>query len=80
MPQFKIWIGTNHRPGIRGTDEGIWRRIRLIPFTVYIPDGKVDEKLVGKLKSESSGILNWMLAGLEEYKLGGLMEPEAVLR
>jgi putative DNA primase/helicase len=79
MPQFKIWIGTNHRPGIRGTDEGIWRRIRLIPFTVYIPDGKVDEKLVGKLKSESSGILNWMLAGLEEYKLGGLMEPEAVL-
>jgi putative DNA primase/helicase len=79
LPQFKIWIGTNHRPVIRGTDEGIWRRIRLIPFEVYIPDGKVDEKLVSKLKSEASGILNWMLAGLEEYKLGGLMEPKAVI-
>lgn len=78
LPQFKIWIGTNHRPVIRGTDEGIWRRIRLIPFEVYIPDSKVDEKLVAKLKSEASGILNWMLAGLEEYKLGGLMEPKAV--
>jgi putative DNA primase/helicase len=79
LPQFKIWIGTNHRPAIRGTDEGIWRRIRLIPFDVFIPDGQVDEKLVDKLKSEASGILNWMLAGLEEYKLGGLMEPEAVV-
>jgi putative DNA primase/helicase len=79
QPQFKIWIGTNHRPVIRGTDEGIWRRIRLVPFTVYIPDGKVDEKLKDKLLSEASGILNWMLAGLEEYRLGGLMEPEAVV-
>jgi putative DNA primase/helicase len=79
LPQFKIWLGTNHRPAIRGTDEGIWRRIRLIPFEVYIPDGQVDEKLVDKLKSEAPGILNWMLAGLEEYRLGGLMEPQAVL-
>lgn len=79
QPQFKIWIGTNHRPVIRGTDEGIWRRIRLVPFTVYIPDGKVDEKLKDKLLSEASGVLNWMLAGLAEYRLGGLMEPEAVI-
>ena len=78
QPQFKIWIGTNHRPVIRGTDEGIWRRIRLVPFEVYIPDGKVDEKLKEKLLSEASGILNWALAGLDEYRLGGLMEPAAV--
>jgi putative DNA primase/helicase len=78
QPQFKIWIGTNHRPVIRGTDEGIWRRIRLVPFTVYIPDGRVDEKLKEKLISEASGIINWLLTGLEEYRLGGLMEPEAV--
>jgi putative DNA primase/helicase len=62
-----------------GTDEGIWRRIRLIPFTVYIPDGRVDEKLPQKLKSEASGILNWALEGLEEYRLHGLMEPEIVI-
>ena len=52
-PQFKIWMATNYRPVIHGTDEGIWRRIRLIPFTVYIPDGKMDEKLREKLISES---------------------------
>jgi hypothetical protein len=38
QPQFKIWLGTNHKPQIIGTDEGIWRRIKLIPFEVYIPD------------------------------------------
>ena len=79
-PQFKIWMATNYRPVIHGTDEGIWRRIRLIPFTVYIPDGKMDEKLREKLISESGGILNWALAGLEEYKLGGLMEPDGVIK
>ena len=77
-PQFKIWLGTNHRPVIHGTDEGIWRRIRLVPFDVYIPDGQVDEKLREKLISEASGILNWALAGLEEYRQNGLMEPDIV--
>ena len=77
-PQFKIWLGTNHRPTIYGTDEGIWRRIRLIPFEVYIPDGKVDEKLTQKLIGESSGILNWALRGLESYRQNGMMEPDIV--
>lgn len=78
QPQFKIWLGTNHKPTIYGTDEGIWRRIRLIPFEVYIPDGKKDEKLTQKLISEASGILNWALQGLEEYRLNGMMEPDIV--
>jgi P4 family phage/plasmid primase-like protien len=77
-PQFKIWLGTNYKPTIYGTDEGIWRRIRLIPFNVYIPDGKKDEKLLDKLKSEASGILNWALQGLEDYRREGLMEPDIV--
>jgi P4 family phage/plasmid primase-like protien len=77
-PQFKIWLGTNYKPTIYGTDEGIWRRIRLIPFDVYIPDGKKDETLTQKLISEASGILNWALQGLEEYLLHGLMEPDIV--
>jgi P4 family phage/plasmid primase-like protien len=78
-PQFKIWLATNYRPVIRGTDEGIWRRIKLVPFMVYIPDGKKDEKLTGKLLSEASGILNWALAGLESFRRDGLMEPKDVL-
>jgi putative DNA primase/helicase len=41
-PEFKLWIATNHKPVIRGTDLGIWRRIRMIPFEVNIPADKVD--------------------------------------
>jgi putative DNA primase/helicase len=44
-PQFKLWLGTNHKPTIRGQDEGVWRRIRLIPFTVSIPRHKQDHTL-----------------------------------
>jgi putative DNA primase/helicase len=78
-PQFKIWLATNHRPAIMGTDEGIWRRLRLVPFTVYIADEKKDEKLPAKLVAESSGILNWALHGLADYLRHGLMEPEGVI-
>ncbi len=78
-PEFKIWLATNHRPVIRGTDEGIWRRIRLVPFTLFIPDGKKDERLLEKLISEASGILNWALSGTESFRKEGLMEPKDVL-
>jgi putative DNA primase/helicase len=78
-PEFKIWLATNYRPVIRGQDEGIWHRIRLVPFNVTIPDGKKDERLREKLLAESSGILNWALAGLASYRKDGLMEPKDIL-
>lgn len=78
-PQFKIWLATNHLPVITGQDEGIWRRIRRIPFKVVIPDSKVDETLPKKLKAEGPGILNWALKGLEEYRLHRLAEPDCVI-
>lgn len=78
VPQFKIWFATNHLPIIRGTDEGIWRRIKLVPFKLQVPTGKKDEKLVEKLKSETPGILNWMLDGLEDYRRDGLQEPAEI--
>jgi P4 family phage/plasmid primase-like protien len=77
-PQFKIWLATNALPVVRGTDEGIWRRMKRIPFNVYIPDGKKDEKLGEKLKSEASGILNWALEGLDDYRRNSLDEPQCV--
>ena len=79
-PQFKIWLATNALPVIKGTDEGIWRRMKRVPFKVYIPDGKMDEKLGVKLKSEASGILNWALEGLSDYLVNGLDEPECVTK
>jgi putative DNA primase/helicase len=77
-PQFKVWLGTNHKPDIRGTDEGIWRRIRLVPFTVCIPNEKRDRKLGEKLKAESAGILKWALEGLVQYHEHLLQEPNCV--
>jgi putative DNA primase/helicase len=77
-PQFKLWLGTNHKPTIRGQDEGVWRRIRLIPFTVSIPLEQQDHNLRDKLKQEASGILNWALKGLVQWRANGLQEPAAV--
>jgi putative DNA primase/helicase len=66
-PYGKIFFATNHKPLLRGTDEGMWRRVRLIPFTVTIPDVEQDRKLGEKLLAEAPGILNWALAGLAAY-------------
>ncbi|WPG23491.1 phage/plasmid primase, P4 family [Enterococcus faecium] len=62
-PEFKLWLATNHKPIIRGTDDGIWRRLNLIPFTVQIPDHKKDKNLKFKLQTELQGILKWAIDG-----------------
>jgi putative DNA primase/helicase len=74
----KIWLAANHKPQVRGTDHGIWRRIKLIPFTVIIPDDQQDKELLNKLLAELPGILNWALAGCLEWQQAGLGEPPAV--
>jgi putative DNA primase/helicase len=78
-PTFKIWMATNHKPVIKGTDYGIWRRIRLIPFTTRIEEEKQDKHLEAKLKNEASGILNWLLEGTARWKLETLKAPAAIL-
>lgn len=77
-PTFKIFMATNHKPKIRGADNGIWRRIKMIPFTVTIPPEQRDKKLTEKLIAENSGILNWLIKGYAMWKKEGLEEPDAV--
>lgn len=77
-PEFKLWMSTNHKPIIRGRDLGIWRRMHLIPFTVQIPDDKVDKNLKYKLKKELTGILNWAVEGALKWHREGLKMPNAV--
>jgi putative DNA primase/helicase len=79
MPTFKIWMATNHKPVIKGTDHGIWRRIMLIPFTTTIPKEKQDRQLEEKLKNEASGILNWLLEGAAQWRRERLKPPDIVL-
>jgi P4 family phage/plasmid primase-like protien len=78
-PTFKIWLSTNHELGIRGSDEGIWRRPRRVNFDFVVPVAQRDLQLGAKLQTEMPGILNWALEGLRNYQVaGGLKPPKAV--
>ncbi len=77
-PTFKLWLAANHRPVVKGQDLAIWRRIRLIPFTVTIPEEKRDPRLSEKLKAEASGILRWAVEGCLLWQREGLQAPAAV--
>lgn len=78
-PVFKLTVSGNHKPNVKGTDEGIWRRLLLVPFDEQIPKNQVDRTLSSKLWAERSGILNWMVEGALEYLEEGLAEPDEVL-
>jgi putative DNA primase/helicase len=79
-PQFKIFLGTNHKPVIRDTDGAIWERIRLVPFSVQIPPPERDKTLDTRLQTEVPGILAWAVQGcLEWQRLGDLKAPDAVV-
>jgi putative DNA primase/helicase len=79
-PQFKMTMSGNYRPQISGTDEGIWRRVRLVPFNVTIPKEERDPHMIDKLRNEASGFLNRLLDGLRVWLDKGLQEPEDVLK
>ena len=79
-PTFKIFMATNHKPKIRGADNGIWRRIKMIPFTVTIPPEQRDKKLTEKLIAENCGILNWLIQGYAMWRKEGLSEEPKVIR
>src|SRR5215211_788677 len=77
-PTHKLWLSTNHKPEIRGTDTAIWRRLRLIPWTVTIPPSEQDKRLPTKLADELPGILAWIVQGCLEWRREGLEAPEEV--
>ncbi len=77
-PEFKIFMATNHRPIIRGTDHGIWRRIKIIPFNVIIPDEKQDRYLGDKLRVEFGRIMWWFIEGATKWFTDGLNTPKII--
>ena len=79
QPRFKIAMVGNHKPVIRGTDSGIWRRLHLLPFNRSFAVSEQDPDLVTKLKSELSGILNWALKGALSWQQNKrLIVPDAM--
>lgn len=77
-PTWKIFMATNNRPEIKGTDFGVWRRIRLIPFSVTIAPAAQDTALGEKLEVEAQGILAWAARGCAAWQENGLSDPPAV--
>lgn len=79
-PTWKIWLATNHRPEIRGTDTGIWSRPRLVPFTVSF-EGRENRSLKDELMEtkQLAGVLRWAVEGCQAYLKHGLDAPEEVV-
>jgi putative DNA primase/helicase len=77
-PVGKLWLATNHRPEVRGTDNAIWRRIRLIPFNVTIPESDRDPNLREKLLGELPGIVAWAVEGCRLWQRDGLQAPPVI--
>lgn len=78
-PTWVVVMPTNHKPIIKGTDNGIWRRLMLLPFERnFEVDGVKDPKREEKLRAEMTGILAWILRGANLYKHGGLAQPASV--
>lgn len=77
-PSHTVFLATNHRPEIRGTDHAIWRRIKLVPFGVTIPDAEQDKRLPKKLREELPAILSWIVRGALMYRKVGLPEAPEV--
>jgi putative DNA primase/helicase len=78
-PTHKLWMYGNHKPTIRGADEGIWRRIMLVPFTVSIPESERDPHFRERcLMPELPGILAWAVRGCLAWQAEGLRPPAEV--
>ncbi len=78
-PTHTIFVDTNSKPKVRDVSNGIWRRLRLVPFDVTVQ--KADRGLPDRLlEHEAAGILRWIVEGAIAYaKSGGdLGTPDAI--
>lgn len=77
-PSHTFVMLTNYKPLVKGTDEGIWRRLRLVPWDVVVPPDQRDEHLGDRLALEAEAVLAWLVAGHRAWLEHGFDEPPAV--
>jgi putative DNA primase/helicase len=88
-PTHKFWVESNHKPSVRGVDDGIWSRIKQVPFRQQWrePSDDAPERahlpvqdlgLSAKLLTERAGVLAWVVGGAQEWYANGLGTPREV--
>ena len=77
-PSHKLFIDCNHRPIVNNSNDAAWNRIKLVPFSVTIPEDEIDPNLLDKMRVELPGIMSWLARGAADYLRHGLSDPPEV--